>query len=157
MIRPSRLAIAALGVAAFGMNVVPFATRAAAAAEKAPPSCAALAFRPVPSGLTDGDQDAGTYKSRFGQIVVKATVETGEPQNYFIEVDGKKPAPVADALPASVASCAAAKKLSAPGPVAARCTGERFKVLIDHSSKQRYILLYARKNEAWQLCSAGKV
>jgi len=30
--------------------------------EKEPPTCAAIGFRPLPSGLSDGDQDAGVYK-----------------------------------------------------------------------------------------------
>ena len=33
-----------------------------------------LTFRPVPPGLTDGEQDAGLYKSRFGKIALKAEV-----------------------------------------------------------------------------------
>ena len=50
----------------------------AAAVEKAAPACASIAFHPVPAGLTDGQQDAGLYKSRFGRIEVKVTVKGGE-------------------------------------------------------------------------------
>src|ERR1041385_3270859 len=34
------------------------------AAAKPAPSCAALAFRPLPSGASDGEQTAGMYRSR---------------------------------------------------------------------------------------------
>ena len=75
----------------------------AAAPEKTPPACAAIAFRPVASGMTDGDQDAGLYRSRFGRMVLKATVKGGEAQDYHVEVDGKQPAAAASP-PAGLAS-----------------------------------------------------
>src|SRR5262249_57282546 len=36
-------------------------------AGKAPPACAAITFRAVPSGMTDGEQQAGMYKSRHAR------------------------------------------------------------------------------------------
>jgi hypothetical protein len=125
------------------------------AAEKQPPACAAIAFRPVPSGLTDGDQDAGLYKSRFGRIVVKASVKSGEPQNYFVEVGGKQLAPVKGAVPKSVENCAKAKRMATPAKPEEPCTGDRFTVLISHADDQRYVLFYSHRAGAWHYCSAG--
>jgi len=66
---PSLLAIAAGTAGAFVLAASPLG-----AADREPPSCAAITFRPVPSGLADGAQNAGLYKSRFGRIEVVATV-----------------------------------------------------------------------------------
>ena len=127
----------------------------ASAAEREPPACAAIAFRPVPSGLTDGEQDAGLYKSRFGRIEVKASVKSGEAQNYFVEINGKQLEPVKGALPKALATCAKMKRLSTPAKAAAACTGDRLTVLISHVGDKRYILLYGHSAGAWQFCSAG--
>ena len=144
-----------LGAACAAAALIGFASAAtSAAAEKQPPACAAIAFRPVPSGQSDGEVDAGLYKSRFGRIEVKATVKSGEAQNYFVEVNGKKLAP-AGTLPKSVESCAKAKRLPAPAKAAQACTGERLTVLVDHSGTHRYMLLYAHTGEGWRFCSAG--
>jgi hypothetical protein len=125
------------------------------AAAKEPPACAALTFRPVPSGLTDGEQNAGLYKSRFGRIEVMATVHNGEPVNYFVEVNGKPPSAVKGALPASVAACAKAKRMGAIGTPPEHCIGDKLAVLIDHTGEQRYVLLYAHRGNEWHFCSAG--
>jgi len=126
----------------------------AAAPAKTPPACAAIAFRPVASGMTDGEQDAGLYKSRFGRIVLKATVKTGEAQDYHVEVDGKQPTAAASP-PASLASCAQAKKLPAPAAASGTCTGDGFKVVVDHTGKERLVALYARSGKTWHFCRAG--
>jgi len=119
-----------------------------------PPSCASIAFRPLPSGATDGDQEAGLYKSRFGRIIVTGTVKGGQVQGYYVTVNDKRP-PDAGTLPPSVAACAAAKHLPAPGKPEASCVGDRLQVLVDHSSAKRFVLLYARQSGKWGLCSAG--
>lgn len=126
----------------------------AAPPQKTPPACAAIAFRPVASGMTDGEQDAGMYKSRFGRIVLKATVKTGEAQDYYVEVDGKQPTAAATP-PAGLASCAQAKKLPAPAAASGACTGDGFKVIVEHAGKDRLIGLYARKGKDWHFCRAG--
>ena len=126
----------------------------AAAPEKTPPACAAIAFRPVASGMTDGDQDAGMYKSRFGRIVLKATVKSGEPQDYYVDVNGKRPADVASP-PAPLASCAQSKKLPPPAAASGACTGDGFKVVIEHAGNQRLVALYARSGKTWHFCRAG--
>jgi hypothetical protein len=142
-----------------GAVAVLLAGPAALAAAKEPPSCAKIEFRPVPSGQPDGEANAGMYRSRFGRIEVKATVKTGEPQDYFVVVDGKKP-PAAGKLPPEVAACAAQKRLPAPGEAGKpgqACAGERFAVLVSHAGAQRLVLLYGRRGTQWQVCSAGAV
>jgi hypothetical protein len=130
-------------------------TGPSSAADKQPPACAALTFRPVPPGLTDGEQEAGFYKSRFGKIALKAVVTSGTPRNYFVEIGGKPPATVTGALPGSVALCAKAKRLGAIGDPPLVCVGDRFAVLVDHTAEQRYVLLYAHDRGEWRFCSVG--
>jgi len=131
-------------------------TKAAAAKDsKQPPSCASIAFRPVPQGSPDGEEEAGMYKSRFGRVNVMASVKSGLAQNYYVTVNGQKLASATN-LPASVNSCAQQKKLPAPTSApAAACSGDRLQVLIDHTADKRYVLLYARAASKWTLCSAG--
>lgn len=121
---------------------------------KEPPSCAAISFRPVLPDSTDGEHDAGVYKSRFGRIVVKGVVRGGRAENHYVTVNNNRPGAAAN-LPASVAACAAEKKLPAPGPASDSCSGERFQVLVNRAGDRRYVLLYARQGSAWRLCSAG--
>jgi hypothetical protein len=131
----------------------------AAAEKREAPACSAIAFRPISSGLTDGVQDAGLYKSRFGRMEVKANVKGGTAQGYFVEIDGKPPATVAaQDLPGDVATCAKVKRLSAPGKAEEPCTGDRLTVLTSHSGDKRYYLLYGHEGHgagAWHFCSAG--
>ena len=127
----------------------------ARAADKEPPACAAITFRPVPSGLSDGEQNAGLYKSRFGRIEVMATVKNGEALDYFVDVNGKRPAAISGALPESVAACAKAKRLGAAANPPEHCLGDKLAVLIDHTSAQRYVLLYAHRGSEWHFCSVG--
>src|SRR5689334_6042589 len=95
-------------------------------AAKEPPSCAAIRFRPLTSGMQDGEQDAGLYKSRFGKLEVRATVKGGEAQDYYVVANGKKLTPVSGGLPKSAASCAQQKKMPTPASQAAAssCTGD---------------------------------
>jgi hypothetical protein len=137
---------------------VPLALQASAQ-PKEPPACSAIAFRPLPSGLSDGVQNAGLYHSRFGRMEVKANVKNGQPQGYFVEIDGKPPQKVAaQDLPSDVAACAKVKRMSAPGNGEDPCTGDRLTVLTSHSGDKRYYLLYGHEGhgaEAWHFCSAG--
>ena len=141
--------IAYLAIAGAGAAVA-----AQTAAVKDPPSCAAIAFRPIASGMTDGTQDAGLYKSRFGRIELKATVKSGEAQDYFVEVGGKQPTAIT-AAPAGLAACAQSKKLPPAGSASAACTGDRFMVVVDHAGKDRLFALYARQGSTWHFCRAG--
>jgi hypothetical protein len=127
----------------------------AVAAEKEPPACAAITFRPAPSGLKDGEQNAGLYKSPFGRIEVVARIANGEPVDYFVKVNGQRPVALSGAVPASVAACAKAKRLGTVGAPPEHCLGDRLAVLIDHHADRRYILLYAQRGKDWSFCSAG--
>ncbi|HUZ73199.1 MAG TPA: hypothetical protein VMU87_09445 [Stellaceae bacterium] len=141
---------AAAAVALIGLTALP----AAAAERREPPSCAAIRFRPIPSGLSDGVQDAGIYKSRFGRIDVKANVKAGAAQSYFVEINGTKLAARA-VLPKAAATCAKVKRLSAPGKPLEPCSGDALTVLITHSGDKRYFLLYAHSGRTWRYCSGG--
>jgi len=131
------------------------AATAALATPKEPPACAAITFRPVPSGLSDGEQNAGLYKSRFGRIEVMATVKNGEPVEYYVDVNGKPPAKVEGSLPGSIGSCAKAKRLGPVSTPPEHCLGDKFAVLIDHTTDKRYVVLYAHRSGEWHFCSAG--
>ena len=135
------------------------AALSAEAATREPPACSAIAFRPLPSGLGDGVQDAGLYHSRFGRMEVKANIKDGQPQGYFVEIDGKPPEKVAaQDLPQEVAACAKLKRMSAPANGEGLCTGDRLTVLTSHAGDKRYYLLYGHEGhgaEAWHFCSAG--
>jgi hypothetical protein len=125
------------------------------AAPKGPPTCAAIEFRPVPSGLSDGEQTAGLYKSRFGKIELHAAVKQGEPTDYFVVANGKRLTTASAALPEPALACAAAKKLPKPDAATAACTGQRFKLVVAHAGKDRLGLLYALDGASWRFCSAG--
>jgi hypothetical protein len=122
---------------------------------KGPPGCAAIEFRPVPSGLSDGEQTAGLYRSRFGKIELHAEVKQGEPADYFVVAGGKRMAAAPATLPEPALACAAAKKLPAPGAAASPCTGQRFKLVVAHAGKDRLGLLYALDGSSWRFCTAG--
>ena len=134
--------------------VVLVSSATAWSAAKEPPACAAIHFRGIPAGMSDGVENAGLYRSRFGLIEVKGNVKGGQVQNYFVTVNNTEPK-AAGTLPKTVASCAAAKHLPAPGAPMSACMGDRLSVLIDHAGDRRYILLYARQGPDWNLCSAG--
>jgi hypothetical protein len=124
-------------------------------AQKGPPTCAAIAFRPIPSGMTDGERQAGMYKSRHARLELHATVKQGEPVDYFVLAAGRRLGPAPPSLPEAAASCAAAKKMPAPGAPASSCTGQRFTVVVAHAGKDRLALLYGLDGSSWRFCTAG--
>ena len=128
---------------------------ALAQGKKEPPSCSAITFRPLADGASDGEDEAGMYKSRFGRIVVNGSVKGGQVQNYYVTVNGTRPTAASGNLPASVASCAQTKKLPAPGKSVEPCLGDRFQVLVSHADNKRHVLFYGRQAGKWQQCSAG--
>jgi hypothetical protein len=146
---------ASLGLAAFGLAV--FWGSAAAAAEKGPPACAKIIFRALPSGQNDGEQEAGIYSSRFTHLEVKATVKSGEAQDYYVTSHNKKLGALSGAIPAAAANCAKEKKLPAPTNAASSCTGQHFATVIAHSGNDKIVLLYSQHDRDWQFCSAGKL
>jgi hypothetical protein len=147
-------ACAAAGIVAATLGSLP----EAAAADKQPPKCAKIEFRPVPSGTTDGEADAGLYKSRFGKLEVRATVKQGEASNYYVVVNGKQPTAVTGALPPTAEACAHEKRVSAPGKAPTdSCTGQKLATVIDSAGQKKLILLYALQGREWKYCRAGTV
>jgi hypothetical protein len=122
---------------------------------KAPPTCAAITFRPLPPGMADGEQQAGMYKSRHGRIELRADVKQGNPGDYYVTTGGKRIAAAPATLPDVAAKCALAKKMPKPEAPASSCTGQRFTVVVAHAGEQRLALLYAQDGGAWRYCSAG--
>ena len=131
------------------------APKAKAPAEKGPPACGALTFRPLPSGMPDGEQQAGLYKSRFSKLELIGEIKGGAVVDYHVTAGGKPLTALNAALPAEVANCAAVKKLPKPTQPAAACTGEHFRVLVTHAGNERLAVLYAEDNNSWRYCSAG--
>lgn len=126
------------------------------AQKKEPPSCAAISFRPIPAGMPDGEQDAGLYKSRFARIEIKAQVRNGQPETYYMLLNGKKPAPVSGPLPKSVEPCLQAKHVKLPVKAQeGTCTGTRFRVVIDSSGSQKLAMLFGLHGNEWRYCSAA--
>ncbi len=123
----------------------------ALAADKGPPACAKILFRPLPAGQNDGEQEAGIYTSRYSHLELKGLVKGGEAQDYFLTARNKKLAPLTT-IPAAAANCA-----PAPGKASASCTGTRLATVIAHSGKDKVALLYALRGKDWQYCGAGAI
>lgn len=148
-ILPAGLSLA-LGIATFGVDAANKPSD-----QKAAPACGALRFRPLPSGMSDGEQQAGMYRSRFARLELRAEVKQGEPVDYFVTSGGKRLGAASANLPDAAMSCAAAKRMPAPGAPASPCTGQGFTVVIAHSGDQRLALLYGLDKSTWRFCSAG--
>ena len=142
------LALGMMAVGAFAATKHP--------AEKGPPTCSALTFRAVASGASDGEQQAGFYRSRYGTIALHADVKQGQPVDYFVLANGKRLAEAPPTLPAPAASCAAEKKLPKPtGAGASPCTGQRFRVVLARGGDELLALLYGFDGLTWHYCSIG--
>src|SRR6516164_8191945 len=140
---------------ALGFVLSPAEAATKAATQKAPPACAAITFRPLPSGMTDGEQQAGMYKSRHARLALHAQVKQGEPIDYFVIAGGKRLAAGPASLPEAATSCAAAKKMPPPGTPASSCTGQHFTVVVAHAGNERLAILYALDGSTWRFCTAG--
>lgn len=130
----------------------------AATTKKEPPACAAISFRPVATGTPDGEQEAGSYKSRFGRIEIKADVKGGAASNYYMVINGKR----ADAMPTPPAAsekCLTSKSVKLPFEKQAQgaCTGDRFRVVIDRSGAKPMALFFGLRGNAWAYCNAAAV
>jgi hypothetical protein len=139
---------------ALALAVAPTAAMAKTAG-KAPPACAALHFRPLPPGMTDGDHQAGMYRSRLARLEVYGEVKQGNPVDYYVVAGGKRIAGAPADLPEAAVNCAAAKKMPKPEAAASSCTGQRFSVVVAHAGDQRLALLYGEDGGSWRFCSAG--
>ena len=147
-----------IGLAAAAALVMP-AFAAEKAPAKQPPTCSKIEFRPVAAGAqSEGEAEAGMYKSRFIRLEVMATMKGGQAQDYYVKANGKKLDPVSGALPEHAASCASQKKVPAPAQsAAATCTGERFAVVLDNAGGEKLAMLYAKQGKQWSFCRAGVV
>ena len=143
------LGLAVAGPASFAAQKSGLDPRAAAA-----PGCAALVFRPLPSGTSDGEQTAGVYKSRFARLELNGTVQNGTPTNYYLSANGKRIAGGAQ-VPQAAADCATSKKMPKPGSPQSSCTGEKFTAVAAHAGDKRVALLYALSGGTWKFCDAG--
>src|SRR5271166_3166009 len=102
--------ILAVGIGlALGFAVLTAGAATKPPAQKAAPACAAIVFRPVPSGMTDGEQQAGVYKSRHARLELRAVVKQGEPVDYFVVAAGRHLPAAPAILPASAACSTTAK------------------------------------------------
>jgi hypothetical protein len=157
----SMTALRMVGVTALGIVAVAalgLAGPASAEAAKPAPACAAINFRPVASGLPDGDHEAGQYKSRYAKIVLMATVKGGAAQDYYMTFNGKRPAALAGGVPADVAPCLRSKNVTVPvKSVGQACIGSRFRVVIDNVGGRKTAMLFGLNGKEWRLCSAAKV
>jgi hypothetical protein len=139
--------VGGLSTAAFGQD-----------GRKGPPSCGAINFRPLGSGLQEGTQDAGLYRSRYGKVVLRAEVSAGQAKTYFVELNGKKLEQLKGALPEAVNSCLNSKHVKTPPPAAGdSCLGERFRVVLNTTNKQKYVMLFGLQGDTWKLCSASQM
>jgi hypothetical protein len=147
-----------IALAAFCFSLSTFAIGSAEAAIRIePPGCGAISFRPLASGMADGEQDAGLYKSRFVKIEIKATVKSGEAQEYHMLINGKAPTPLAGDLPKSVDECLKSKHVAVPvKSIQGACVGTRFRVVTQHESADRLAMFFGLKGSEWHLCSAAK-
>ena len=125
---------------------------------KEPPSCSALSFRSMPPGAPDGEQEAGMYRSRFVRMELKAIVEGGTARNYFLVLNGKRVEPLAGGVPAGAAACLKAKNVQVPvqDQPSGTCTGDRFRVVLDRSTKEPVAMLFGLHGSTWKHCTTSK-
>lgn len=126
------------------------------AADKKPPTCAAISFRPLAGDPTDGEMEAGLYKSRFGKIEIRTMVKGGRPGDYYMLVNGRPPAALNGEIPKSAYACLNAKHVKTPPQSQApTCTGSRFRVVIDSTGKDKLLMLFGLHGGDWKLCKAA--
>jgi hypothetical protein len=105
--------------------------------------------------MSDGEQQAGMYRSRHARFELRADVKQGTPTDYYVTTGGKRIAAAPSSLPEAATSCAVAKKMPKPEAPASSCAGQRFTVVVAHAGNQRLALLYGQDGGSWRFCSAG--
>ena len=105
--------------------------------------------------MTDGEHEAGMYKSRYGRLELYGEVKQGTAVDYYVLAGGKRVAAASGNFPEAAVSCAAAKKMPRPEAPASSCAGQRFRVLVAHSGDQRIAMLYSEDGSSWHFCGAG--
>lgn len=137
------------------LGLVSWLSAPAVAAQKQPPACAAISFKPLEGTMTTNPETAGHYRSRFGTIDLMGALDNGK-ANYKVQVNRKALTPISGEIPKSTYSCLNAKHVKTPPQsVGGACDGSRFRVAIDSAGKQKLIMLFALKGEDWKLCEAG--
>jgi hypothetical protein len=126
----------------------------AQAADKKPPACAAVSFRPLVNTANDGEMTAGHYKSRFATIDVMGKVQGGQ-DSYALRVNNQPVKPVGD-IPKASYGCLNSKHVKTPPQaIAGTCKGSRLRVVVDSAAKQKLFMLFALQGDDWKLCEAG--
>ncbi|HLO79283.1 MAG TPA: hypothetical protein VK196_22735 [Magnetospirillum sp.] len=141
-------------LAAALMAAAVLATAPALAADKKPPSCAAISFRPLANTANDGEMTAGHYRSRFATIDVMGRVQGGQ-ASYHLLVNNQPVKAVTD-IPKASFGCLTSKHVKTPPQaIGGTCTGSRLRVVVDGASKQKLFMLFALQGDDWKLCEAG--
>lgn len=84
-----------------------------------------------------------------------ARVKGGQ-ATYHLLVNNKPVKPLAGDVPKSSYGCLNSKHVKTPPqPIGGACTGSRFRVVVDSSTKQKLFMLYALQGDDWKLCEAG--
>lgn len=126
----------------------------ALAADKKPPACAAVSFRPLANTANDGEMTAGHYKSRFATINVMGRIQGGQ-ASYALRVNGQPVKPVSE-IPKASYGCLTSKHVKTPPEaIGATCTGSRLRVVVDSATRQKLFMLFALQGDDWKLCEAG--
>jgi opacity protein-like surface antigen len=142
-------------VAVAAMLACSVAAQAEAADKKQAPACAAISFRPLAGAMNDGPATAGHYRSRFGAIDLIGDVKGGQ-ASYAVRVNNKPLKPLQGDIPKGVYPCLTSKHIKTPPqPIGGVCTGSRFRVAVDSSTKQKLVMLFALQGDDWKLCEAG--
>ncbi len=130
------------------------ASSPALAADKKPPTCAAISFRPLANTANDGEMTAGHYRSRFATIDVLGRVQGGK-DSYALRVNGQPVKPAGD-IPKSSYGCLNSKHVKTPPQaIGGTCAGSRLRVVVDSTPKNKLFMLFALQGEDWKLCEAG--
>ncbi|KAF0117840.1 MAG: hypothetical protein FD149_994 [Rhodospirillaceae bacterium] len=125
---------------------------------KAPPSCAAISFRPLVMGMPNGTHEAGIYKSRFTRMELMAEVDGGTPKTYFLHVNGRKLESALPAIPHEVEGCLKSKHVRLPVvKQSGACTGSRFRAVVFRGGKQKVAMLFGLQGDEWHLCTASNI
>ncbi|MBM3534484.1 MAG: hypothetical protein FJX60_15770 [Alphaproteobacteria bacterium] len=140
---------------ALSLGAILLAAPAHAQDKKGPPACAAIDFRPIAQGMSDGEQEAGMYRSRFGRIEMMATVKGGAAQDYQAVVNGK-PLKTLQTLPQAAIDCAATKKIPATVRSTTPCgDATKLRLVITQHGADKVLATYGLKGKSWNFCKAG--
>jgi len=146
-----------LALVTFTSPITSFA-KGSGSTRTAQPECAAIILPGIPAGTTDGEQQAGFYKSSLGRLELHADVSAGVARDYNLNLPGRSLIPAARPWPRPVMVCLKAKGVAKSLRQTEDCRGGRFKIIMTRAGSTQYLLLYAMtKPEPWHLCRAVTV